>query len=254
MKVGLIGFGKTGKAVASVLLQNKEFSLEWAYRRSTILDTRSIPEFLGIESDEPGLIYSAKHISIGKLLDKHPVDIIIDFSSSAGIYSYGEEAVKRNIKIISAISHYSEKEVQLLKELSKQTTVFWSPNITLGVNFILFAGRFLKKIAPYVDIEIIEEHFKAKEGISGTAIRIADALHIDTDSINSVRVGGIVGKHEVIFGFPYQTVRLIHEAISREAFGSGVIFVAQNLKDRSAGFYTFEDILTPFFSNDVASK
>jgi len=38
-KVGLIGFGKTGKAVASVILQNQEFSLEWVLRQSTLLSS-----------------------------------------------------------------------------------------------------------------------------------------------------------------------------------------------------------------------
>ena len=60
--------------------------------------------------------------------------------------------------------------------------------------------------------------------------------------------GGIVGKHEIIFGFPYQTVRLIHESISREAFGNGVIFAAENLINKKEGLYNFEDILLPYFS------
>ncbi|MNY51286.1 4-hydroxy-tetrahydrodipicolinate reductase [compost metagenome] len=93
-----------------------------------------------------------------------------------------------------------------------------------------------------------EEHFKKKEGTSGTAIKIAEALDVEKENINSVRAGGIVGKHEVIFGFPYQTVRLIHESISREAFGSGVVFVAENLKDKQKGLYNFEDILSPYFA------
>lgn len=247
MKVGLIGFGKTGKAVANVILQNTEFCLEWVLRRSTLLEKRSVPEFLGIQSNEPGLIYSSSTIAIEELLDRHPVDIIIDFSSETGIYTYGKMAAERKIKIISAVSHYSEAEKMLLKKLSEDTVVFWSPNITLGVNYLLFAAKFLKKIAPWVDIEIIEEHFKGKEGISGTAIKIAEALDLEKSDINSVRAGGIVGKHEVIFGFPYQTVRLIHESISREAFGNGVIFVAENLMDKAPGLYNFEDILLPYF-------
>ena len=247
MKIGLIGFGKTGKSVASILLENKKFCLEWVLRQSTVLEHRSVPEFFGIQSDEPGLIYSNSKTSMKELLDKHPVDIIIDFSSNEGIYQYGELAAKRKIKIISAISHYKEKELQLLKKLSHETTVFWSPNITLGVNYLLFAAKFLKKIAPWVDIEVNEEHFKKKEGISGTAIKIAEVLDVEKENINSVRAGGIVGKHEVIFGFPYQTVRLIHESISREAFGSGVVFVAENLKDKQKGLYNFEDILSPYF-------
>jgi 4-hydroxy-tetrahydrodipicolinate reductase len=247
MKIGLIGFGKTGKAVATVILQNKEFILEWVLRRKTLLDHRSVPEFLGVESDEPGLIYSTETMPINELLDNHPVDCIIDFSSSEAIYNYGAEAAKRNIKIISAISHYNEKEIDLLNRLSKTATVFWSPNITLGVNFLLLASKYLKKIAPSADIEIVEEHFKQKEGISGTAIKIAEALDIDKAEINFVRAGGIVGKHEIIFGFPYQTVRLIHESILREAFGNGVIFVAQNLVNKGIGLYNFEDLLIPYF-------
>jgi len=248
MKIGLIGFGKTGKSVASILLENKKFSLEWVLRQSKVLQHRSVPEFFGVESDEPGLIYSSLETNAAELLEKHPVDVIIDFSSSEGIYTYGKSAADRNVKIISAISHYKEKEVKFLKDLAKKTTVFWSPNITLGVNYLLFAAKFLKKIAPWVDIEVNEEHFKTKQGTSGTAVKIAEALDVEKESINSVRAGGIVGKHEVIFGFPYQTVRLIHESISREAFGNGVIFVAENLKEKEKGFYNFEDILTPYFA------
>ncbi|MBK9247492.1 MAG: dihydrodipicolinate reductase [Ignavibacteria bacterium] len=248
-KVGLIGFGKTGKAVANVILQNQEFSLEWVLRQSTLLEKRSVPEFLGIDSDEPGKIYSTSTTNLSDLLDRQPVEFIIDFSSTDGIYVYGEIAKERKIKIISAISHYSDKEIAYIKELSKTSVVFWSPNITLGVNYLLFASRYLKKIAPWVDIEIIEEHFKDKKGLSGTAIKIADALEISKNEINSIRAGGIVGKHEVIFGFPYQTVRLIHESISREAFGNGALFAAQNLRNKKPGFYNFEDVLLPFFAS-----
>ncbi|WP_285058398.1 4-hydroxy-tetrahydrodipicolinate reductase [Pedobacter ginsengisoli] len=247
VKIGLIGFGRTGKAVASVILQNKDFSLEWVFRKTTVLEHRSVPEFLGIQSDEPGLIFSSEHIQIQDLLEKNPVDIIIDFSSPLGIHNYGRFAAERQIKIISAISHYGHVELELLDELAKQTAVFWSPNITLGVNYLLFAAKFLQKIAPGVDIEIIEEHFKQKEGVSGTAIKIAHALDLKVSQINSVRAGGIVGKHELIFGFPYQTVRLIHESISREAFGNGAIFVATNLSALPFGLYNFEDLLRPYF-------
>jgi 4-hydroxy-tetrahydrodipicolinate reductase len=203
---------------------------------------------LGIESDEPGKIHSTSTTNLNTLLDLQPVDFIIDFSSTNGIYTYGKIANERNVKIVSAISHYQDSEINYLKELSKTGVVFWSPNITLGVNYLLFASRYLKKIAPWVDIEIVEEHFKGKQGLSGTAIKMADALEVNKDEINSIRAGGIVGKHEVIFGFPYQTVRLIHESISREAFGNGALFVAQNLVTKKPGLYNFEDVLLPYFA------
>lgn len=248
-KIGLIGFGKTGKAVASVILQNQEFSLEWVLRQSTLLEDRSVPEFLGIASNEPGKIVSLATTKINDLLDQYPVDFIIDFSTAEGIYTYGKAANERKTKIISAISHYSDKEINYLKELSKTSVVFWSPNITLGVNYLLFASRYLKKIAPWVDVEIIEEHFKGKQGLSGTAVKIADALDIDKNEINSIRAGGIVGKHEVVFGFPFQTVRLIHESISREAFGNGALFAAHSLIPQKKGMFNFENVLTPYFAS-----
>ena len=249
MKIGLIGFGRTGKAVAAAILENKEFSLEWVYRRKTLLENRSIAEFLGIESDENGRIFSSEHITIDELLDRHAVDFLIDFSSSTGIYNYGKAAASRGVKIISAISHYAKEDIAFLKTLAKETTVFWSPNITLGVNFLLLASKSLKKIAPYVDIEVVEEHFKQKQGVSGTAVKIAEALELKSSKINSIRAGGIVGKHEIIFGFPYQTVRLVHESISREAFGTGVLFAAHNLINKGKGYYNYEDILSPYFNS-----
>ncbi|MCA0444991.1 MAG: dihydrodipicolinate reductase [Bacteroidetes bacterium] len=248
MKIGLMGFGKTGKAVAATVLRNKDMILEWVVRRSELLDHRSIPEFLGEPSDEPGLIYSSSKISISELLDEQPVDVIIDFSSETGLDYYAEEAAKRKIKIISAVSHYDEKTILRLKQFAKKTVVLWSPNITLGVNYLMIAARYLKKIAPSTDMVIIEEHFRDKTGVSGTAKIIANNLNIEHQEIKSVRAGGIIGKHEIICGFPFQTVRLIHESITREAFGNGAIFVAQNLIGKENGFYTFEDLLIPYFT------
>lgn len=249
MKIGLIGFGKTGRAVATVLLQHPGFELLWAIRKSNKQEGRRICDVLEIDNPASvGKVISMTTTNINDLLDQFPVDCIIDFSSDDGIYYYGHEATKRAIKIISAVSHYEDKQLYLLKQLAEKTVVFWSPNITLGVNYLIFAAKFLKSIAPFVDIEIVEEHFKQKHGVSGTALKMADSLGLKKNKINSVRAGGIVGKHQVIFGFKYQTIRLIHESISREAFGNGVVFVAENLINKPNGYYTYEDILKPFLN------
>lgn len=248
MKVGLIGFGKTGKAVATTILRHKDFCLEWVVRQSKRLEHRSIPEFLGEESDNPGLIHSSQKVSIAELLEKQPVDAIIDFSSAEGYAYYAEEAARRGIKIISAVSHYPATTVKVLKNYAHRTAVFWSPNITIGVNYLMVAARFLRKIAPGIDMVVLEEHFRDKPGISGTAQILAKGLNIPYEEIKSVRAGGIIGRHEIICGFPFQTVRLTHESITREAFGNGAIFVAQNLQNKEKGFFTFEELLTPYFA------
>jgi len=248
MRVGIIGFGRAGRAVANVILANKDFRLEWVVRRSSLLENRSVSEFLGVETDEPGLIYSLEHTSFAELFKSNPVDFVIDFSAEDAILKYGEDAAQQGIKIITAVSHYGADTILFLKELSKKTVVFWSPNITLGVNYLIFAAKFLKKIAPWADVKISEEHFREKQGLSGTAKIIAQNLDISENEINTSRIGGVVGRHEVTFGFPYQTVRLVHESISREAFGNGAMFAAINLTNKKVGFYNFEDILLPYFA------
>ncbi|MBN1374875.1 MAG: dihydrodipicolinate reductase [Dehalococcoidia bacterium] len=248
MKVGLYGFGRTGKAVASVLLQSTETHLSWVIRKSTVLQHRSVPEFLGIESDEPGLIIPRDEYSPQQLFEKYPVDAVIDFSSAEAIMEYGEEAARRGIAIVSAISEYPPETIDFVNKLARQTRILWSPNITIGINFLMLAAKVLTSIAPYIDIEIIEEHFKAKKEVSGTAKRIARALSLPDESIKMIRAGGIVGRHEILIGFPYQTVRLTHDSISREAFGNGVVFAAQHLVDKPTGFYSMEDLLIPYFN------
>lgn len=247
MKVGLIGFGKTGRAVASVLLESKKVNLQWVLRKSTILEHRSVPEFLGVHSDEPGLIYSVSEFSADELFDLHPVDVIVDFSSADSLDYYAESAAKRGITVISAISEYPNDKLELLSKVSAHIPVLHSPNITLGINFLMIAAKILKNIAPYTDIEIIEEHFKSKPEVSGTAKKIAKTLDLPDESIKTIRAGGIIGVHEIIFGFPYQVVRLRHESISREAFGNGIIFALDNLAGKDNGLYSMEDLLLPFF-------
>jgi 4-hydroxy-tetrahydrodipicolinate reductase len=136
----------------------------------------------------------------------------------------------------------------MLKKLSEKTVVMHSPNITLGINFLMISAKILKTIAPYTDIEIIEEHFKLKPEVSGTAKVIAKQLDIDESKIKTIRAGGIIGTHEILFGFPYQTVRLKHESISREAFGNGIMFAVEQLQGKAKGFYSMEDLLLPFFN------
>ncbi|WP_228277806.1 hypothetical protein [Acinetobacter haemolyticus] len=147
MKVGIIGFGKTGRAVASVLLESKKTNLQWVIRQSKQLEQQSVADFLGIESDEPSHIFSKDEYSIAALLDRYPVDIIVDFSSENGLDYYAEEAAKRGITIISAVSQYPEQRIQQLKQLATQTCVLHSPNITLGINFVILAAKILKNIA-----------------------------------------------------------------------------------------------------------
>jgi 4-hydroxy-tetrahydrodipicolinate reductase len=244
IRVGLVGYGKAGSAVANILSGDPRYELRWIVRRSAA----SEPQF------HPGTgipICSLEHKSFAELFELDPVDALVDFSSPESIHAYGEEVRKRGIMLVSAISAYSEDDLEYARILGKDTRVLCSPNITLGINFLIAAAKLLRKIAPFADVEIVEQHFREKPEVSGTARRIAETLEVDGERITSLRLGGIVGHHEVIFGFPHQTVRLTHESIRREAFGTGVAFALEQLAQCDHGFYSFDDLLLRMMSADL---
>lgn len=252
--IGLFGFGRTGSVVANEIINDFDCELKWVIRESTENDGEFASHLLGHLHDE-GRIFSTKHVDFNSFYEEHKVDVIIDFSNSCAVNEY-QYAVKYGSKIVSAISNYDAKDVGKLKALSKQTAILYSPNITLGINFLMEASKLLQKIVPNADIEIIEQHFRGKKDISGTAIRIAEALGLDNEQhINSIRVGGIVGNHEVVFGLPNQTIRIIHESHNRAAFGQGAIYAAKWIMGQDLGMYSMEQALSLVMdSNSMEEK
>lgn len=241
--VGLFGFGRTGSTVAKEIIEDRECQLKWIVRKSEKNEGEYASHLFGFEHDE-GKIFSLIHTDLERLYQDDAVDVIIDFSSSGSVNEY-ESAVKCGTRIVSAISNYEKNDLEHLKHLGAHTAVLYSPNITLGINFLIEASKVLQKIAPNADIEIVEEHFRDKKNVSGTALRIAEDLNLDKAScVNSIRVGGIVGKHEVIFGLPNQTIRLIHESLNRTAFGHGAIYAAKWLMGKNEGMYSMEQALS----------
>jgi 4-hydroxy-tetrahydrodipicolinate reductase len=249
MRIGLYGFGKTGRAVAKAVMEDPTMTLEWVVRKSDQLKYRSAAQLFEMEPADEGLIFPSSQIEIAEHLDTHPVDAIIDFSSQEGVDHYGVAATERDIRIVTAISTYTLERQRFLHDLSARTAVLWSPNITLGVNLLVIASNILKQMVPDADVEIIEEHFKKKNGVSGTAKILAESLGVSELDVKSIRAGGIVGIHEVVFGFPSQIVRLRHETIAREAFGEGALYAAAKLEHKCPGFYTMEDLLLPLFGD-----
>ncbi|MFA5355934.1 MAG: dihydrodipicolinate reductase C-terminal domain-containing protein [Candidatus Omnitrophota bacterium] len=246
VKIGLFGFGKTGRMVAYEIINDKRLCLCWVIRKSHKDEREYASNFFGIRSRQ-GKIYSASSLNFNSFYKDNPVDVIIDFSSAEAIDEY-KAAAAIGIRIVSAISRYKEDALAKLKKMSRKTAVLYSPNITLGVNFLIVASRILQQIVPNLDIEIVEEHFRNKKEVSGTALRIAGLLGLcNKRHVNSIRVGGVVGRHEVIFGFPNQTIRISHESINRAAFAKGAIYAAKWIAKRKKGLYTMEQVVSSDF-------
>lgn len=234
LRVGLIGYGKAGQAVANVLMEDERCSLQWIARKHLVEPTCLKDHVIA---------FTPADQDWGRWLDLNPVDAIVDFSHPDAVFNYGPAMAEREVMLVSANSAYEAHHLSFMTELGQKTQVLCSPNITLGINFLILAAKLLRNIAPFADVAILEQHFKQKQEISGTARRIAETLSVEEDQITSMRLGGIVGHHEVIFGFPYQTVRLIHSSIKREAFGTGAVFALHELETCPPGLYNFDELL-----------
>jgi 4-hydroxy-tetrahydrodipicolinate reductase len=236
IRIGLIGYGKAGRAVAQVMHQDPHYELCWVATRtgqpaSVELGNRQLP------------VTALNSATLGAWLDQHPVDALVDFSDASSVHAYANHVRERGLALVTAVSVYDDAQLDCLRALGTSARVLCSPNITVGINFLIMAARLLREIAPFADIEILEQHFRDKPEVSGTAKKIAESLLVSDDKITSMRLGGIVGHHEIIFGFPNQTVRLIHDSIKREAFGTGAAFALGELMQCAPGYYGFEDLL-----------
>lgn len=247
IKMGLFGFGKTGKIVANQIMGETDCILEWVIRQHKE-EPKYASQLLGYEFKQ-GKIFGKNDIT-EDFFCKNPVDVIIDFSSGKAVYEY-YAAAQIGIPIVSAISKYEPEDLAALKSYATKTAVLYSPNITVGINILMVAAQILQNIAPHADIEIVEEHFKEKKEVSGTAKKMAEVLSLKQNNIHSIRVGKTIGKHDIIFGFPNQTLRLMHESVDRAAFGQGAIFAAKFLIKQSPGLYSMEQIVSEMFKKHI---
>jgi 4-hydroxy-tetrahydrodipicolinate reductase len=112
-------------------------------------------------------------------------------------------------------------------------TVFYAPNFALGAVLMM---RFAEEAARHLaEAEIVELHHETKlDAPSGTAKVTAERMG-GSVPIHSVRLPGHNAHQEVIFGSEGQTLRIRHDAISREAYTPGVLLALEKLGDLPPG-------------------
>ncbi len=190
-------------------------------------------------------------------------DMLIDFSNHSATYDVTSYALKRGLPVVIATTGQSEEEIALIKSASAEVPVFYSQNMSLGVAILSCLAKIAAKALPDCDIEIIEKHHNQKLDVpSGTAILLADSIKSvrseceynvgrqgygkrakNEIGIHSLRMGGEVGTHEIIFAMGSQVITLKHEAENRSLFAEGAISAAEYLASQDAGFYNMDNIL-----------
>lgn len=195
-------------------------------------------------------------------------DVLIDFSNASAVPSVIRLSQRTHRPLVVATTGLSSEVRDQLTELSKETAVFTSANMSLGVNILIrLAKQATKALFPSFNIEIIEAHHNQKlDAPSGTALMIADAIKENLNDpevfyryeresirekrsdkeigISAIRGGTIVGEHDVILAGPNEVITLSHSAQSREVFANGAVAAALFLSKQENGMYDMDDLIS----------
>ncbi len=191
-------------------------------------------------------------------------DCIIDFSHHAATKTLTEYAVKKNLPLVLCTTGQTEEEKALIAEASKKIPLFFAANMSLGIAVLTNLVKQAVKMFPGADIEIVEQHHNRKLDVpSGTALTLAKAVQAarpeaellvgrhengkrtpNEVGIHSLRMGNVVGIHEVIINTGTQILSLKHEAQDRGLFAEGALAAAAFLMGKPAGHYDMEDLMS----------
>lgn len=205
------------------------------------------------------LVYS----SLEDVPNIEEVDCIVDFSHHEATKGLLEYAVSKNVPVVLSTTGHTEAEKKLIYDAAEKIPVFYSANMSLGIALLVELAKKTAEAMPDAEIEIIEKHHNRKiDAPSGTALMIANALcEVRPDAyanngrsgqgkrdkneigIHAIRMGNIVGEHEVIVGTENQTITLRHEAHSRALFAEGALAAAAFIKDKPAGLYDMKSLV-----------
>lgn len=192
------------------------------------------------------------------------IDCIIDFSHHSCAIALLEYASANGIPTVVATTGHTEEELAAIYAAAKSISVFFSANMSLGVALLVELAKKAAAAMPDAEIEIIEKHHNRKiDAPSGTALMIASAIcevrpeaytnlgraghgkrTPDEIGIHAIRMGNIVGEHEVIVGTQNQTITLKHEAHSRALFAEGALSAAAFLIDKAPGLYDMKSLVS----------
>ena len=174
-------------------------------------------------------------------------DVLVDFSHHTAAPALSQFLLRRGLPAVLCSTGCTEGELALLHAASRLSPVLLAPNTSLGAALLARMARMAAAAFPLADIEIIECHHTGKQDSpSGTALALAQAAGHGTRpvGIHSLRMGNVVGDHQVILNAGSQTISLRHEAHDRVLFAEGALAAARFLVGKPAGLYSMDDLFS----------
>lgn len=192
-------------------------------------------------------------------------DVLIDFSMPAATRSTLSYCAAHGFPCVVCTTGLDEQDKALIRTASETAPVFYSANMSLGINLLRELVCRAQKALPGFDIEIVEKHHHNKvDAPSGTALALAEAINQKADGryefvydrhsvrhprnpneigLHAVRGGSIIGEHDVIFAGQDEVLTFSHSAYSRAVFATGAVSAALYIANKPAGLYDMQRMM-----------
>lgn len=238
MNVALIGYGKMGREIEKILLQQGE-------NIALLIDKNNSAD-----------------LNPDNLREKN-IDVAIEFSTPETAYENIETCIRAGIPVVSGTTGWSDK-LERVRSLCKENggAFFYASNFSIGVNVMFKVNEVLAKMMdsfPQYDVTVEEvHHTQKKDAPSGTAITIAEAIvrHFspkkkwvgetttepDELEVLAVRRSIVPGVHTVTYESEDDIIELRHSAKSRRGFAMGAVLAARFIVGKK-GVFSMDDLL-----------
>jgi 4-hydroxy-tetrahydrodipicolinate reductase len=227
---------------------------------------RAVSQVLDARED----VVVATRFDRGETPDLNLCDVIIDFSTPEASVELARACAERGgpALVIGSTGLSPEQDAEI-EAAADKIAIVRSGNFSLGLNILI---GLVEHAAQRLDgrdwdIEVLETHHRRKvDAPSGTALMLGEAAangrgrdleDLKTapyDGITgprepgkigfaSLRAGGVIGEHTVLFGSEDELLTLSHSAIDRSLFAKGAVAAAAWVRNRRPGLYDMQDVL-----------
>jgi len=227
---------------------------------------RAVSQVLDARED----VVVAARFDRGETPDLKLCDVIIDFSTPEASVDLAQACAERGgPALVIGSTGLSPEQDALIEAAAEKIAIVRSGNFSLGLNILI---GLVEHAAQRLDgrdwdIEVLETHHRRKvDAPSGTALMLGEAAangrgrdleDLKTapyDGITgpreagkigfaSLRAGGVIGEHTVLFGSEDELLTLSHSAIDRSLFAKGAVAAAAWVRNRRPGLYDMQDVL-----------
>ena len=213
---------------------------------------------------EPLALYD----DVSALLRETRPDVLVDFTLPDAAVLIARAALGAGVATVIGTSGLSAANCDALGALAEKAGVGVAvvPNFAVGAVLLIHFARLASRY--FGAAEIVELHHDGKaDAPSGTALATAEAMaqargdsfasdrttkhtldavrggEVSGVRIHSVRLPGLVGHQEVLFGGPGQVLTLRLDATSREAYVPGVLLAIRAIHARRGLVYGLDPLI-----------